>query len=166
MICKHIIALWSLECTCWRQLGVQWGDCYKNQQKKTNKKTTWNMPFNVIIIGISMCIISHVHAASWLLSSYHTVGCCVQTFGPDSFIPAMLQTTVTPYHFILLSVALTLTDWMTRSVKCSTCWGHFLAHFSSDQNEICYDSEVIQVQHPCTSLLTSQMCHSAVYESV
>ena len=63
-------------------------------------------------------------------------------------IPAMLIGTFDFYHFIPLSVTLTLPG-LTRSTRNKTYWLRFLAHFSSDRDEIlCSASdELIQADY-------------------
>ena len=54
---------------------------------------------------------------------------------------AMLIGTIDLYHLIPLSLVLTL----PKGHK--TGWLHFLLHFSTDQDEICYGVEAIQAEH-------------------
>ena len=60
-----------------------------------------------------------------------------QTFLPKFFTPGMLIGTLDFYHFTPLSLTLTFTGGHKVSTK------HFLAHFSTDQNEICFGVEAI-----------------------
>ena len=63
------------------------------------------------------------------------MGCYAQSFQPKFFIPAKLLGTICFYHFVLLSVTLTLAG-VTRSVQSKTFQLHFLAHCSTEKDEI------------------------------
>ena len=52
--------------------------------------------------------------------------------------------TVDIYHFIPVSLTLSLLGGHKVSAK-QHLWSHFLAHFSTDQYEISYDVEAIQI---------------------
>ena len=57
----------------------------------------------------------------------------MQTFQPNSFVPAMLAwSPVILCHFQWPSLLLRV----TRQAEGKTCWVHFLAHFSADQDEV------------------------------
>ena len=58
------------------------------------------------------------------------VGHYMQTFQPIFLIPAMLIGTIDFYHFIPISLTLTLAG-VTRSAQSKTSWIYFLAHFST-----------------------------------
>ena len=70
--------------------------------------------------------------ASWqaCVGKYFSTGHCMQTFEEILFIPALLVGTIDFYHFIPLSMSL------RRSAQSKTSWHHFLANFSTDQDEI------------------------------
>ena len=59
----------------------------------------------------------------------------------------MLIGTIDFYHFIPLSLTLTLVG-VTRSAQSKTSWLNFLPHFLTDQEEIVYGVEAIQAGHP------------------
>ena len=71
----------------------------------------------------------------------------MQSFQPIFFIPAMLIGTIDFYHFLLLSLTLTLCG-VKRSAQSKTYWLHFLPHFSSEQDEIRCGNEAFQDEHP------------------
>ena len=78
-----------------------------------------------------------------------TTGHYTQTAEPNVFIPAMLMGTIDFYHLVLLSLTLTLPG-VTRPALSKTYLLHFLAHFSSSQDESCGD-ETIQAEQPETA---------------
>ena len=59
----------------------------------------------------------------------------------------MLIGTIDFYHFLLLSLTLTLLG-ITRPAQIKTYWLHFLAHFSSDRDEILCGDGAIQAECP------------------
>ena len=59
---------------------------------------------------------------------------CVANFQPVVFIPVMLIGTIDFYHFMSLSLTVTLAG-VTSSAQSKTAWLHFLPYFSSDQDE-------------------------------
>ena len=77
------------------------------------------------------------------------IGHYKQTFEPNSLMPAMLRDTIDVtilHHFQWLWL------WqVTRSVQSKTCWIHFLAYKSTDQDDIWYGVETNQIEHPDTS---------------
>ena len=61
----------------------------------------------------------------------------------------MLVGTTDFYHFMPLSVTLTLTG--NQNASANKSWRfHFLALFSTELDEICYSDEAIQADHPET----------------
>ena len=62
------------------------------------------------------------------------VGHCTQTFQPNCFISAMLLGIVHFYHFLPLSLTLTLPGGHKVSTK-QNLLASFLTHFSADQGE-------------------------------
>ena len=74
------------------------------------------------------------------------VGQYALIFQPSFFIPAMLKGTIDIYHFILLSVTMTLIGGQKVSRK-QNLLASFSAHFSTDQDEIGCGIEAIQVEH-------------------
>ena len=70
-----------------------------------------------------------------LRSNYINVRHHMQTVRSNFLIHAMLIGTFDFYHFVLLSLALTLPGGHKVSAK-QICWLHFLTHFSSDEDEI------------------------------
>ena len=72
------------------------------------------------------------------------VGHYTQIFQQKSCIPAMLIGTICFYHYIPISLTLSLTlPGGTRSAQSKISWLHFLAHFSTDQDETPCDVEAI-----------------------
>ena len=63
------------------------------------------------------------------------------------FIPSMRIGTVDFYHFILLSLTLTVAG-VIRPGQSKACWLHFLPHFSSDENDIKCGDEAVQAENP------------------
>ena len=55
------------------------------------------------------------------------------------------------YHFIPLSLTLTLAGGHKVTVQSKTSWRHILAHFSTDQDACWYGVEVMQGDHPDTT---------------
>ena len=66
------------------------------------------------------------------------------------FIASMFIGTIDFYHFMQISLTLTLPG-VTKSTRSKTYWLHFLTRFSSDQNEISSVDEAIQAEHPETT---------------
>ena len=69
------------------------------------------------------------------------VECYTQTFQPILFIPTILICTIDLYHLIPLPLTLTLLGDHNISA-----WLHFLAHFATDQDEMFFFVEEIQVE--------------------
>ena len=74
----------------------------------------------------------------------------VQNFQPNVFILAMILGTAYLYHCHIRWPW--LWQWVTKYVGSKIFWLHFLAHFSTDQDEIWCCVEVMQVEHPNSSL--------------
>ena len=66
------------------------------------------------------------------------------------FILAMLIVTIDIDHFIPLSVTMTLVGGHKVSTK-QCLFLHFLAHFSTEWDEIWYGDESVQAEHPETT---------------
>ena len=62
-------------------------------------------------------------------------------------VPAKLIGTIDFYYSVPLLLTFTL-PWGHKVNTKQTSWFHFLAHFSTDQHEIKYDVEAIEVEHP------------------
>ena len=71
-------------------------------------------------------------------------------------MPAMLIGTIYLYHFVPLSLSLTLPGGHKVSLK-QNLLASFLLHFAADQDEIRYGVEVIQVEHPNTNFEQDSM---------
>ena len=97
-------------------------------------KRIWNILLFVHRVLIHMSIIwiyvmSCVQLFGWpsCMEKNFDIGFYLQTFQPIFFIPTMLIGTIDFYHFMPLSLTLTLPR-VTRSAQSKTCWLHFLAH--------------------------------------
>ena len=73
-----------------------------------------------------------------------------QAVQPTLFIPAMLIGIIDFYHFIPLSLTLTLPEGHKVSTKQNLLL-HFLSHFSSDWDEIWCGDGAIQAECPETA---------------
>ena len=79
-----------------------------------------------------------VHVCHWpaiLLGKNFIVVHYMQTVQPNFFIPAILIGTIDFYHFIPISLTMTLPRGYKVSAN-KTFWLHFPPHCSSDQDEI------------------------------
>ena len=108
MCCKWC---WPLEQTCWRQFGVQWGDC---------KKKSWIAPFStitiiIIIIALTqrlvdLVVMTYFHLIQWNLrelNSPFSLSCfrlCCSTFHCSFFLVPFFHLTspFTCFFFITL----------------------------------------------------------------
>ena len=88
---------------------------------------------------------SYVRLAGWLavILGKNSDEHYTQTVPPNSFIPAILIGTIDFYHFIPLSLTLTLPRGHTISAM-QNLMALFSQHFSSDQDEIWCCDEAIQ----------------------
>ena len=110
-----------------------------------------HQPFFHVLIHISI-IWTYVMNRGWLFDLHSNnlhVWHCMQTFPPNSFIPARCISTIDFYYFIPHTVTLTLPG-VTRSAQSKTSWLHFLTHFWTDQYWIWCGVVTIQVERPDT----------------
>ena len=71
----------------------------------------------------------------------------MQTIETLFFVPATLVSTIDFGHIVPLSVTLTLSG-STRAAESKMSWLHFLAHFSTEWDEISCGVEAVQVERP------------------
>ena len=102
-----------------------------------------------------ICVISHVGLAN---HSAVCSSCMANTLMLD-IIDTLFKLIFHTYHayryYLLQPFYTTFNDldlgWEWQSVQSRTCWLHSLALFSTDEYEIWYGIEAIQVEHPDTT---------------
>ena len=107
---------------------------------------------------------SLVCLTGWLAFLYNkhlNVGYYSQTFQQIIFIPAMHIGTIDFYHFLPLSLTLTLSG-ISGSVQSKTSWLHVLPHFWTDQDEMWSGLEANQVQHLDTMFQWDVLKHGEI----
>ena len=143
----YIVGLWwpmvFLECMnqcCTSWVWSSWWCCV-NEQNPVSINYLIHMS---IIMSLFVCLLE-----GWAASGLAWQKCW--TFCTN-FLTKFCHTaigTIHFYHSIPLSVPLTLFGGH-KSAKSKTSWLHFLAHFSTDQDEIWYGVEAVQAENPDT----------------
>ena len=96
-------------------------------------------------------IISHVWLAGWLVvlhGKYFNIGCSAQAFQQYSFTRAILIATTNLYHLYHFQWPW---PWVRVTKLIESQLDQFLARFSTDQNDIWYDVNVLLVKDSGTA---------------
>ena len=127
---------WTVPCLCFREITLL-----------TWRKVTLCLYGCLVLTEVGINLYVTGIACQKLLN----VGHYTQTVKPNVFIPALLIGTIDFYHFIPLSLTLTLSGGHKVTVQSKTYWLKFHPHFSADQDEIWCGNETIHAEHPETT---------------